>query len=68
MPNPRQIRAAVGEEFKSDLEDLGAYLGHNSISQTIEFILKTHLKSELALAKQYAEQRAGKAQKNKPQG
>ena len=59
MPNPRQVRAAIGEEFQADLEELRNYLGHASISQTIEFILRSHLAAELRLAKNYSEQRLG---------
>jgi hypothetical protein len=57
MPNPNQVRAAIGEEYKADLEQLGAFLGHSSLSQTIEFILRNHLKAELRLAQDYAEKR-----------
>ena len=57
MTTPRQLRAAINVEYEDDLKRLGDLLGHTSITQTIEFILKAHLKTELKQAEKYMEER-----------
>lgn len=57
MPNQKQLRAAIGEEFTQDIDELMSLYGHNSRSQTIEFILRNHIKEELRIARQMTELR-----------
>lgn len=57
MTTPRQLRAAISTDFEKDLKELGDLLGHASITQTVEFILKAHLKAELERARRYTAER-----------
>lgn len=53
MSTEKSGRIVVEPDLTDKLKELGAILGHNSLSQTVNYMLRDYIDFELEVAKEY---------------
>lgn len=60
MSSNKSGRVVLDEDIKVKLEELGAILGHTSLSQTATYVLREYIGLEIEAAKKYKTSRRKK--------